>query len=117
MNDPSRFLRELPHKYLAYSTDGVPSFFSDHNDSDQDYLSDSFSETSDEQVYDYTETSEGLTALACKKGALVHHPTYGKGVIQGLETTFSKTKVIVNFLEYGERKILPTHLSLIRSLD
>ena len=117
MNDPSRFLGELPPKYLAYCMDGSRSMHKNGGFFNEDLPDDSFINGSDEPVYDYGDTSDTLAISACKKGVLVQHPTYGKGVVQGLETTFAKTKVIVNFLDFGERKILPSHLSLIRGID
>ena len=110
INDPSRFLAEVPAQYLSVSTDNPHSF-------SQQMEFNSPAEPTDDPIYDYADASASLSLSACKKGALVHHPTYGKGVVQGIETTFAKTKVIVNFLDFGERKILPVHLSLIRTVD
>jgi DNA helicase II / ATP-dependent DNA helicase PcrA len=88
-NDPSRFLQEIPTQFLKMAkTDILP---------ERDF---------NERYYDFEDA-----AVELQKGATVFHPTYGKGTIEDFDFSFGKHKVIVNFRDFGYRKIHPAQLS------
>jgi DNA helicase-2/ATP-dependent DNA helicase PcrA len=88
-NSPSRFLREIPKQHLRFSSYERSSIDSDgiHYD------------------YDVNQSTPSLD-----KGATVFHPTYGRGVVEEVDNAFGKPKVVVNFEDFGFRKISPSQL-------
>ena len=47
-------------------------------------------------------------------GMGVRHPTYGKGIVEELVNEYGAMKIVVNFHEFGKRKVAGHHLKLIR---
>ncbi|MGE0171753.1 MAG: ATP-dependent helicase [Oligoflexales bacterium] len=87
-NDPSRFLPEIPSQYLNMANTDM-----------------AMGQSFDESYYDYEDSAAEL-----RKGSVVYHPTYGKGTIEDFDFSFGKHKVIVNFRDFGYRKIVPAQL-------
>ena len=85
-NEPSRFLYEIPKKHFGLQQQSQPSEELVYHHDDMDMLP-SFSE-----------------------GEKVFHPTYGSGVIRSFEESFGTRKAVVDFFEFGPRKIKPHHL-------
>jgi len=94
-HDPSRFLRELPKSSLRIGTDAA---FAVNREENQRIERDGF-------IYDYSDA-------AIEIGAVVSHPTYGKGVVENIEDNFGQVKAIVNFRDFGRRKVKTSHLEL-----
>jgi len=82
-NEPSQFLKCIPPQYLSWEAPAI--------------------NVSDDVIYEYDQdSSEDATPSI---GARVSHPTYGVGVLEGVEDNFGKTKAIVRFFEFGRRKV------------
>ena len=90
-NEPSRFLQEIPAGIIQ----GLPE--------------EGAGTDPDELTYTYDDQPLGPEDL--RKGAMVSHPTYGRGVVSGIEHHFGQERVIVNFFEFGPRRIRPGQLS------
>ncbi len=88
-NSPSRFLSEIPKEYLKIS--GIS----------QD------SESSSAETY-YGD-KEDLEVIY--EGLMVRHPTYGRGVVEALESEFGASKAIVRFESFGLRKVFSSQLN------
>jgi DNA helicase-2/ATP-dependent DNA helicase PcrA len=100
-NPPSRFLREVPKEFMTLSTDGssAPSVSSLSH----------FGTTLDEPSYEYDDDSHDDVML--EPGASVRHPTYGVGTVEELELFLGMPKAVVNFREFGRRRVNTEHLS------
>ncbi len=98
-NQPSRFLREIPDKYLS----GIEVAGSN---SRADGYSDPYTGVS----YDYGGSAAEDGQI--ETGNTVSHPTYGKGTVEHIERDFSGFKVTVHFDEFGLRKVSLHHLSV-----
>ena len=87
-NLPSRFLTEIPTEFIDADYELIRSLYG-------------------RQDIEY-EPSE-VTQISV--GATVHHPTYGQGRIQEIYTQLADMKVLVNFNDYGLRKVAVRHLN------
>jgi DNA helicase-2/ATP-dependent DNA helicase PcrA len=87
-NRPSRFLTEIPTRYLHHFN---------ASPSDVKYLVDD----------SISDDDSGQGAFPGKK---VSHPTYGKGVIEEVVLELGSKKLIVSFQDWGLRKVAPQHL-------
>lgn len=93
-NPPSRFLSEIPKQFL--SLHGQQEFTQQaatrmHSDPE-------------ELIYDYSDSeTEMLASLAV--GKTVRHAAYGVGSIERIESEFGQIKVVVNFRDFGFRKV------------
>jgi len=112
-NAPSRFLKEIPAEYLSVVSDmgGIqrPRYaeptkarFVDAEESD------------DGPRYDFEDHDAGGTVMSVKVGAMVHHPTYGKGRVEKITNEFGMIKVIVSFGDTGSRVVAAHHLTAAR---
>jgi DNA helicase-2/ATP-dependent DNA helicase PcrA len=111
-NLPSRFLEEIPEKYLNISSDEFSSGMGQKR-SFSSFGSESFGGSEPHYNYDEKEFwNDGDELLT--PGARVYHPTYGKGIVKDTETHFGKTKLIIDFFDFGERKISSNHLQLLK---
>jgi DNA helicase-2/ATP-dependent DNA helicase PcrA len=105
-NDVSRFLKEIPPSFVNVLT--PPG--------GHDPLSDSPSEKpranqdDDGQYYDYAD-EEGDSSGLIEPGSSVHHPTYGPGTVEQIETNFGRPKILVRFKDIGLRRVEAHHLS------
>jgi hypothetical protein len=45
------------------------------------------------------------------EGLMVRHPTYGRGVVEALESEFGASKAIVRFESFGLRKVFSSQLN------
>lgn len=91
-NSPSRFLSEIPKEYLKIS--GVMQ---------------------DEAHYSGA-TFRGEEEIdAISEGSMVRHPTYGRGVVESLESEFGASKAIVRFESFGLRKVSSSQLNSAQS--
>ncbi len=88
-NSPSRFLREIPKECLTQAVSPKPK-------------------THYESIYD--EPGE-MIDQAWSAGQRVRHATYGVGTITDMEEIFGTIKAIVNFSEFGPRKVRPSQLT------
>ncbi|SMF66810.1 ATP-dependent helicase [Pseudobacteriovorax antillogorgiicola] len=107
VNSPSRFIAELPQETLNVSFAAkqvLDAYRADDEQPDEEY----FEHTQEE--YSYEPEPEAL-----EKGSSVSHPTYGRGVVEGFETKFGQTKVIVKFYDFGFRKIKASQLNAASS--
>ncbi len=55
--------------------------------------------------------------LKVTSGAFVSHPTFGKGVVEEVGEEFGSLKAVVDFKDFGPRKISASHLKIISSLE
>ena len=86
---PSRFLEEIPKKFLGQAL---------------------MEQNHDEEItYDYSVEPKSDLSL----GSTVTHPTFGKGTVRGIDDNIRKKKVIVDFFEFGLKKVLPAHLTVL----
>ena len=99
-NQPSRFLGEIPAKYL--DAEGVFDSSGDTYDSGDE---------PDGDEYDYTDSQDHQLSV----GSAVLHPTYGKGVLKELVQTVKDNKAWVSFADHGKRKVSIHHLKSSRS--
>ena len=106
VNEPSRFLAELPADCLAlsYAARQVLQAYSQQGYQTEERLD----PIADELSYEIDESD-------LQQGSQVSHPTFGRGEVQGFEEKFGQTKVIVKFYEFGLRKIRASQLSPSRS--
>lgn len=105
-NEVSRFLREVPSKFVKILTPpgaiDNPLQKSEETDGDEDV-----------QYYDYTEEAEGFpetNQMQIRRGSKVVHPTYGSGTVEEIEANFGRTKLLVRFEDIGLRRVEPHHL-------
>ncbi len=104
----SRFLGEIPTQYLSYVNDQSAAVLaSDGFGRERAYQGGIFSEDLEPEEPD-------LSALA--PGAKVEHLTFGRGIIERLEGDEISPKVIVNFYEFGLRRIVGHHLKVLPRL-
>jgi DNA helicase-2/ATP-dependent DNA helicase PcrA len=96
-NDVSRFLAEVPSKFIRVLSEGTASPSLEHDDEEGS------------QYYDY-EDSSPHSETQIKKGSVVNHPTYGVGAVEDVQNNFGKIKLVVRFEDFGLRKIDPRHL-------
>lgn len=57
------------------------------------------------------------SAIKIKAGSLVSHPTFGKGVVEEVGEEFGAIKAVVDFKDFGQRKITASHLKTISGMD
>lgn len=108
-NLPSRFIHELPDDVLELSPEArqILQVRPDYRNSDID--GDEL-DAGDDPEYVYDNDPRQF-----RQGVNVQHPTYGRGIVEGFDSRFGQTKVVVRFQEFGLRKIRPTQLALSRS--
>ncbi len=92
-NMPSRFLMEVPKEFIEADFELLNNLYGRNREPDH-YEADHESEVTQVRV-----------------GAQVHHPTYGRGTIQEIFTQLTDMKVLVDFSDYGLRKVAVRHLS------
>ena len=105
VNNPSRFIGEIPADTLkvSYAAKQILDAYNvDDEEPDEEYMSED------------TEYSYEPDPSTIEKGSSVTHPTYGKGVVEGFDSKFGQTKIIVKFYDFGYRKIKPSQLSISR---
>jgi len=109
-NDVSRFLREIPSKFVNVLTPpGGENPLEvkgrgGQRDADDD----------DSQYYDYASEDGGFSDSSetlIEQGASVFHPAYGAGTVEQIETNFGRPKVLVRFKDIGLRRVEAHHLS------
>ncbi|RYZ53051.1 MAG: hypothetical protein EOP07_18525, partial [Proteobacteria bacterium] len=96
---PSRFLLEIPSELMALSMKAQEALRPDEAPVQIDYI--------------YDETFEG----DIEEGSNVFHPTYGRGTVQGFDVHLGARKAVVNFRDFGYRKIRPSQLQIRGSAD
>jgi DNA helicase-2/ATP-dependent DNA helicase PcrA len=97
-NKPSRFIKEIPQKFLDVGKDRWSSMLAG---------------ISDRPSAEYESGSVQVQSGAVKrlaKGASVFHPTYGKGIIEAINQEAAEINVEVNFSEFGRRFVKSQHL-------
>jgi DNA helicase-2/ATP-dependent DNA helicase PcrA len=106
-NDVSRFLKELPPKYVNILTPPGGA------EAPIDWGGGDVQEDGDTQYYDYSTESDEFSSnnqRAIKRGMKVAHPTYGAGIVEEVESSFGRTKILVRFNDVGLRRVEPHHL-------
>lgn len=105
-NDVSRFLKEIPAKFVNVLTPpgGHSPLEGLHVDSPRAKDEDSG------QYYEYAD-EEDYSSQMIEPGSRVHHPTYGVGTVEQIETNFGRPKVLVRFKDIGLRRVEAHHLS------
>jgi len=98
VNEPSQFLREIPERYLQCDSIATQERF----------IGAAKSFDPGEISYEYAELDESMLTA----GSKVRHPTYGMGIIEGLEKQFNNTKAVVRFNDFGLRKVSVSQLEL-----
>jgi len=102
---PSRFLKEIPEKYIFEPPKKKrPRFIDRHQGGD-------FDDMSSDPFPDY-DASDPTPASGLQKGKRVHHPHFGPGVIHKIEGEGSKEKVSVLFDDKTLRKFLTQYANL-----
>ncbi len=96
---PSRFLKEIPTEHMDFSMKAQEGIYPEDAPKQMTY------------VYDDVEDGE------IEEGSRVYHPTYGKGTVQGFDIHLGSRKAVVNFRDFGYRKIRPSQLQLRGSAD
>ena len=114
-NDVSRFIEEIPKKYIQVISDENESFFSYQTGSrkkeyfeDEKYLDYSSSEKEDRKDSSFSDTyyvDIDNNEAMCYEGQPVYHNVYGKGIIEKVVGGWGTQKLVVNFLNYGSRKL------------
>lgn len=118
-NRPSRFLTEIPTEHFESLYDTEAFAPSQGNDVVHGGGGDSY-------YYDYGDASGGggrrksgrteaaqessQAELELSVGKSVRHPTYGRGVVEQVIEEFGVIKAVVNFSEFGQRKVMSRHL-------
>jgi len=97
MNPPSRFIGEIPGQYL----EGHGASELDQNQDDP------YAQT----TYDYDGGEFSGQVQQVSVGQRIFHPTYGRGEVTEIEAFATGTKVIVDFEEFGFRKVSLSQLS------
>jgi len=99
-NLPSRFLNEIPARFLEDQSVAAPAG-ADYDQANSGYH------------YDYEGDSpkKGETFY---EGDVVQHAAYGKGNVEEIETRFGAPKITVDFWDFGRRKVSPNQLRLIK---
>lgn len=106
-NDVSRFLREIPTKFVNILTPpGGATPFHDAGEIRQ-----AKQHADDAQFYDYVDEEPSSLAML-EPGCYVNHPTYGGGTVEQIETNFGRPKVLVRFKDIGLRRVEAHHLSV-----
>jgi DNA helicase II / ATP-dependent DNA helicase PcrA len=109
-NDVSRFLTEIPERCLKNLT--PPQNKAKFAAMDRYDADDENGTNSSENVqvhYDYTDESDDQLL---EVGSSVHHPTYGSGTVEDIQSTYGRPKVVVRFADFGLRRVDPRHLDL-----
>jgi DNA helicase-2/ATP-dependent DNA helicase PcrA len=89
-NRPSRFLTEIPSRYMnQIETASTQITYS---------------------IDDSCTTSHNSTTNHLYLGKKVKHPTYGRGVIEDIVLELGHQKLMVRFQDWGPRKVLAHHL-------
>ena len=96
---PSRFLLEIPSELMALSMKAQEALRPE--------------EAPIQLSYVYDEVEEG----DIEEGSNVFHPTYGRGTVQGFDIHLGARKAVVNFRDFGYRKIRPSQLQIRGSAD
>ncbi|RZA26313.1 MAG: ATP-dependent DNA helicase PcrA [Proteobacteria bacterium] len=91
---PSRFFQEIPAELMALSFKAQEALQPE--------------KTPVMVSYEYDEGLEGTI----EEGSQVFHPTYGKGTVHGFDVHLGSRKAVVNFRDFGYRKIRPSQLQL-----
>jgi DNA helicase-2/ATP-dependent DNA helicase PcrA len=106
-NEVSRFLKELPPKYVNILTPPGGA------ESPIEWGGGDGRDDGDTQYYDYSSESDEFSSsnqIAIKRGMKVAHPTYGSGTVEEVESSFGRTKILVRFNDVGLRRVEPHHL-------
>jgi DNA helicase II / ATP-dependent DNA helicase PcrA len=98
VGQPSRFLKEIPNKFLS----------SPIADDRQDFSSGSVKY---EPYVDYVEQSDSEQRVEI--GMTVLHSAFGKGEVEEIEQEFGAIKVLVNFWEFGRRRVTIGQLRVV----
>lgn len=96
-NKPSRFLLEIPSEYFR-SLSGAERAYVEMRRSETRGYDD------DDVRYEYDEPE-------ITPGQSVRHPTFGQGLIRQILQEFGQVKVIVDFSDFGVRKVSAHHLT------
>ena len=87
---PSRFMSEIPPQHLKSRN------LNPHLDS--------------EYTYDYDIDPNPIPNHEIKVGLKVDHPTFGTGIVREVLSNFGTNKILVDFFEFGPRKVRPSQL-------
>lgn len=104
-NDVSRFLSEIPPKFVKILTpQGAITGTFAHPEGPTMQIKDP-----DGQYYDYSAQSGDSSGLL-EPGSVVSHPTYGVGTVEEIQMNWGKPKVVVRFEDFGLRRVDAHHL-------
>jgi DNA helicase II / ATP-dependent DNA helicase PcrA len=98
VGQPSRFLKEIPNKFLS----------SPMAEERQDFSSGAVKY---EPYVDYVEPSDSEQSVVI--GMTVLHSAFGKGEVEEIEQDFGAIKVLVNFWEFGRRRVTIGQLRVV----
>lgn len=98
-NSPSRFIKEIPQKFLTMDTSSRSNF--------EGY------EEPKASTYNDDQSSYESSVTEVSVGSFVEHPTYGRGVVESIEDDFGILKSVVRFTDFGKRKIKLSHLNMV----
>lgn len=101
-NRPSRFLLEIPVKHFEPVTEAEGQHLGSIPAGGVRYeYDDGYRRGSQQEDF----------AQAFEVGSVVNHPTYGRGRVSELIDEFGVTKAVIDFEEFGQRKVVAKHLS------
>lgn len=108
-NDVSRFLKEIPAKYVNVLTPpgGEAPAFGEVSPSKKSQEDETHYYEYTDEISDSSDNQQNLIAL----GARVTHPTYGAGTVEEIQTNFGRPKILVRFEDIGLRRVEAHHLS------
>ena len=109
--EPSRFLDELPGEHLKIKSIKAKAFFSRQ----EKFSPQDFSGHSSSEFEDHPGVWDSELEVCWKPGLLVRHPTFGEGIIERIEGSEEKIKLVVKFKQAGRKKLVTkyAHLELI----
>jgi DNA helicase-2/ATP-dependent DNA helicase PcrA len=99
-NLPSRFLNEIPTRFLSEQSVTAPAG-ADFDASHSGYH------------YEY-EGEASKSGTIFYEGDVVQHAAYGKGNVEEIDSKLGPTKVTVDFWDFGRRKVSPNQLKLVK---
>ena len=104
INAPSRFSYEIPESVLDMNPKTKEIIFG--SNTEETSTSSSFDDDYSYESYDDGSAGDFV-------GKSVYHPTYGKGILISTEDSFGVSKVVVDFTDFGLRKIRASQLKLV----
>ncbi len=104
--NPSRFLKELPTDLISIK----PEEKKDYENNEEVSKESSFYNTKTRNTFNLEAEAENRTNNIFKKGQIVLHKKFGKGVVLQTEGKGNKSKITVSFPGIGKKTIIASYL-------